>query len=66
MQKYINMIYNKHKKHMEFIMSSFLLKIIAIITMFIDHVGYVIFGNFSFFNYIGRLSFPIFAFCTID
>lgn len=43
-------------------MSSFLLKIIAIITMFIDHVGYVIFGKFSFFNYIGRLSFPIFAF----
>ena len=43
-------------------MSSFLLKIIAIITMFIDHVGYVIFGKFSFFNYIGRLAFPIFSF----
>lgn len=43
-------------------MSSFVLKIIAIITMFIDHIGYAIFGNFSFFNYIGRVSFPIFAF----
>ena len=43
-------------------MSSFVLKIIAIITMFIDHIGYAIFGNFSFFNYIGRISFPIFAF----
>ncbi len=44
-------------------MSSFVLKIIAIITMFIDHLGYAMFsGNFSFFNYIGRLAFPIFAF----
>lgn len=43
-------------------MSSFVLKIIAMITMFIDHIGYAIFGKFSFFNYIGRIAFPIFAF----
>lgn len=43
-------------------MSSFVLKIIAIITMFIDHIGYAIFGHFSYFNYIGRIAFPIFAF----
>lgn len=43
-------------------MSSFVLKIIAIITMFCDHIGYVIFGKISFFNYIGRIAFPIFAF----
>ena len=43
-------------------MSSFVLKIIAVVTMFIDHIGYAIFGKFSFFNYIGRLAFPIFAF----
>ena len=43
-------------------MSSFVLKMIAIISMFIDHIGYVIFGKFSYFNYIGRLAFPIFAF----
>ena len=43
-------------------MSSFVLKIIAIISMFIDHIGYVIFDKFSYFNYIGRLAFPIFAF----
>ena len=43
-------------------MSSFVLKIIAIITMFIDHIGYAILGKFSFFNYIGRIAFPIFAF----
>lgn len=43
-------------------MSSFVLKMIAIISMFIDHIGYGIFGKFSYFNYIGRLAFPIFAF----
>jgi len=43
-------------------MSSFVLKIIAIVTMFIDHIGYAIFGKLSFFNYIGRIAFPIFAF----
>ena len=43
-------------------MSAFVLKIIAVITMFIDHIGYVIFGKFSYFNYIGRIAFPIFAF----
>lgn len=43
-------------------MTSFVLKLIAIFTMTIDHVGYIIFEKFSFFNYIGRLAFPIFAF----
>lgn len=43
-------------------MTSFVLKIIAIISMFFDHIGYVIFRKLSFFNYIGRLAFPIFAF----
>jgi len=43
-------------------MNSFVLKIIACITMFIDHIGYVIFDGPSWFNYIGRLAFPIFAF----
>ncbi len=43
-------------------MTSFVLKIIALITMFIDHLGYAIYGKFSCFNYIGRIAFPIFAF----
>lgn len=42
-------------------MSSFILKLIAIITMTIDHLGYVIYGKLSWMNYIGRLAFPIFA-----
>ena len=41
-------------------MSAFVLKIIACITMFIDHLGYAVFhGEASWFNYIGRLAFPI-------
>ena len=30
--------------------------------MFIDHLGYAIYGKFSYLNYIGRIAFPIFAF----
>ena len=44
-------------------MDAFVLKIIAIISMAFDHSGYLIFnGHFSYFNYIGRFAFPIFAF----
>lgn len=43
-------------------MSSFVLKIIAVIAMLFDHAGYVLFKQFSFMNCIGRLAFPIFAF----
>lgn len=43
-------------------MSSFVLKLIAVISMLFDHSGYVIFNGFSAFNFIGRLAFPIFAF----
>lgn len=43
-------------------MSSFTLKIIAIITMLCDHIGRCFFGNFSFLNCLGRVSFPLFAF----
>lgn len=43
-------------------MSSFVLKIIACFSMLIDHLGYVVFNTSSYFNCIGRLAFPIFAF----
>lgn len=43
-------------------MTSFILKIIAMSTMFCDHFGYALFHHFSFFNYIGRIAFSIFAF----
>ena len=47
---------------MEVIMNSFVLKIIACFSMLMDHLGYVVIGSTSFFNCIGRLAFPIFAF----
>lgn len=43
-------------------MTSFALKIIAIISMFCDHLNYAILGHFSILNLIGRIAFPIFAF----
>ena len=43
-------------------MTSFALKIVAIISMFCDHFGDALIGHFSFFNLIGRIAFPIFAF----
>ena len=43
-------------------MTSFVLKIIAMITMFCDHLGDAIYRTVSPFNYIGRIAFPIFAF----
>ncbi len=43
-------------------MNSFILKIIACFSMLMDHLGYVVIGSTSFFNCIGRLAFPIFAF----
>lgn len=43
-------------------MTSFILKTIALITMFCDHLGYALVGRLSFWNLIGRIAFPIFAF----
>lgn len=43
-------------------MTSFDLKILAIITMFIDHLGFMFFPEQLAFRFIGRIAFPIFAF----
>ncbi|MCI8621203.1 MAG: conjugal transfer protein TraX [Clostridia bacterium] len=42
--------------------SAFALKIVAVISMLLDHSSYLIFGKFSYLNYIGRIAFPIFAY----
>lgn len=47
-------------------MTSFMLKIIACITMFIDHLSYGLFGKMTWLNYIGRIAFPIFAFQIVE
>ena len=46
-------------------MSLFMLKIIGIITMFIDHYHYII-GGPLILNIIGRIAFPIFAFSLVE
>lgn len=38
------------------------LKVFAIITMIIDHIGYYLFPEYSVFRLIGRIAFPIFLF----
>ncbi len=43
-------------------MNSFQLKILALITMIIDHIGIVFFPNILVFRFIGRISFPIYCF----
>lgn len=39
-----------------------LLKLLAIVTMLVDHIGYMYFPNEILFRIIGRLAFPIFAY----
>lgn len=43
-------------------MSRNTLKIIASVSMLIDHVGYILLPEVAFLRYIGRLAMPIFAF----
>ena len=47
-------------------MSSFVLKLIAAVTMFIDHAGLLLFPEWEFMRIIGRLAFPIYAFCIAE
>ena len=47
-------------------MTSFILKIIACVTMFIDHLSYGLYGKSTWLNYIGRIAFPIFAFQIVE
>lgn len=42
-----------------------LLKWIAIITMTVDHVGAILYPEFTVLRFIGRLSFPLFAYLLI-
>lgn len=39
------------------------LKLIAVISMIIDHIGFVFFSQYPIFRWIGRIAFPIFCYC---
>ena len=43
-----------------------MLKIIAVISMFIDHVGAVLFPDVILFRIVGRLAFPIYCFLLVE
>lgn len=43
-------------------MSSFFIKIFALVFMLIDHIGFMFFSDNLIFRAIGRLSFPLFAY----
>lgn len=47
-------------------MSRNALKIIACLSMFIDHIGYILFPEIKILRFIGRISLPIFAFFIAD
>lgn len=46
--------------------TSFDLRVIAIMTMIIDHIGAVFFPSVMIYRIIGRISFPIFAFLIVE
>lgn len=47
-------------------LTSYQLKWIAIITMLIDHAGFVLFNDLQILRMIGRLAFPIFCFLLVE
>lgn len=47
-------------------LNSNMLKIIACITMLIDHMGFILFPEHLIFRIIGRISFPLFAFMIAE
>ena len=47
-------------------MTTFDLKLLALVTMVIDHTGDVLLPQYRWLRYIGRLSFPIYAFLIVE
>lgn len=47
-------------------LSTFALKMIAVISMAIDHTGAVLFPQYTILRMIGRLAFPIYAFLLVE
>ena len=48
------------------LLNSMHLKLIALITMIIDHTGAIFFGGQDLYRIIGRLSFPIYCFLLVE
>lgn len=48
------------------VINAFHLKILAIVTMLIDHIGMIFFPNVMLFRIVGRVAFIIFAFLLVE
>lgn len=53
-------------KRENFGIDAFTLKMIAIVTMLIDHIGCIFFPEYPIFRIIGRIAFPVFAFMIVE
>lgn len=47
-------------------MTGSIIKIIAAITMFIDHAGVILFPQYGWMRIIGRIAFPLYAYCIAE
>ena len=47
-------------------MSSFIIKIFALLFMSIDHTGLILFNNSQILRFFGRISFPLYAFLLVE
>ncbi len=47
-------------------MTGLSLKLIAALTMFLDHIGHVLFPGQLWLRYIGRIAFPIYCFLIVE
>ena len=54
------------EKKQQGIFNNFTLKMIAICSMLIDHIGYLFFPDYLIFRAIGRIAFPIFCYLIVE
>ena len=64
--QYISFLEKQKQKEGSLLLSGNQLKIIAMITMLMDHIGVNLFPSVTILRVIGRLSFPIFAYMIAE